>query len=133
MEFTKGGVLISEQEFVAISLLLGQIEGGLKHFTTDWKKPLMESTYAIGQILGIYAMVDEAIDGSFGKRNDMEPWIAEVIGKMHVHKITQTALAEHMGVRRDYISRILNGDRNPSEKTVAKIIAAVDDLIAQKS
>ncbi|MBQ9841584.1 MAG: helix-turn-helix transcriptional regulator [Clostridia bacterium] len=63
----------------------------------------------------------------------MGAWIAEVIGKMHVHKITQTALAEHMGVRRDYISRVLNGGRNPSEETAAKIVAAVDEMIAEKA
>ena len=63
----------------------------------------------------------------------MGAWIAEVIGKMHVHKITQTALAEHMGVRRDYISRVLNGGRTPSEETAAKIVAAVDEMIAEKA
>lgn len=62
----------------------------------------------------------------------MGTWIAEVIGKMHVHKITQTALAEHMGVRRDYVSRVLNGGRNPSDKTAEKITAAVDEMIAAK-
>ena len=62
----------------------------------------------------------------------MGTWIAEVIGKMHVHKITQTALAEHMGVRRDYISRVLNGGRNPSDKTAEKITVAVDEMIAAK-
>lgn len=63
----------------------------------------------------------------------METWIAEVVGKMHIHKITQTALAEHMGVRRDYISHVLNGGRNPSAKTAAKIISAVDEMIAARS
>ena len=63
----------------------------------------------------------------------MGAWIAEVIGKMHVHKIAQTALAEYMGVRRDYISRVLNGGRNPSEETATKITAAVDEMIAAKA
>lgn len=63
----------------------------------------------------------------------MGTWIGEVVGKMHVNKITQTALAEHMGVRRDYISRVLNGGRNPSEKTADKINAAVDEMIAEKA
>lgn len=61
----------------------------------------------------------------------MEPWIAEVIGKMHVHKITQTALAEHMGRRRDYISRILSGGVRP-KGAQESITAAVDEMVAQK-
>ena len=58
----------------------------------------------------------------------MEHWIGEVIAKMHTHKITQTALAAHLGMRRDYISRLLNGHAVP-EKTRERIIAAVDELV----
>ena len=43
----------------------------------------------------------------------MEGWIADVIGKMHIHKITQTMLAEQIGLRRDYVSKILNGQISP--------------------
>lgn len=59
----------------------------------------------------------------------MEPWIAEVIGKMHIHKITINALAEHMGMNRSHISRVLNGSLHP-KGTGEKITAAVDEMIA---
>lgn len=62
----------------------------------------------------------------------MEHLIAEIVGKMHIHKITQTALAEHMGIRRDYISRILSGGVHP-KGTAEKIAAAVDEMIGMKS
>ena len=62
----------------------------------------------------------------------MEPWIAEVIGKMHVHKITTTALAEYMGMNRSHISRVLNGSLHP-RGTGEKISAAVDEMIAAKA
>lgn len=57
----------------------------------------------------------------------MDNWIGEVIAKMHTHKITQTALAAHLGMRRDYISRLLNGRPVPA-RTRDRIIAAVDEL-----
>lgn len=62
----------------------------------------------------------------------MEQWIAEVIGKMHIHKITTTALAEHMGMTRSHISRVLNGGIHP-KGTAEKITAAVDEMIGMKS
>lgn len=62
----------------------------------------------------------------------MEAWIADTIGKMHIHKITQTALAEHMGKRRDYVSKILNGTVAPKNAR-EKIMAAVEEMIEAKS
>lgn len=62
----------------------------------------------------------------------MEHWIADVIGKMHIHKITTTALAEHMGMSRCHISRVLNGSITP-EGTDKKITAAVDEMIAARA
>ena len=61
----------------------------------------------------------------------MDDWIAGIVGKMHVHNISQNELAEHLGVRRDYINKILNGRRAPKDAE-SKISAAVDELIAMK-
>lgn len=42
-----------------------------------------------------------------------EKWTGRLIGKMHNAGITRVELAEEMGVRKAYISMILNGQRNP--------------------
>lgn len=43
----------------------------------------------------------------------MEDWIAEVVGVMHIHKITNILLAKHLGVTPEYVSTILNKKRCP--------------------
>lgn len=55
-------------------------------------------------------------------------WIGEVTALMRVHKITSTQLAEKLGFRREYISMIFNGHRDPAGAE-QKIRAALDDLI----
>ena len=57
-------------------------------------------------------------------------WTAEIVGKMHLARITQTALAAYMGVTREYVTSILNGKRNPKDAEV-RFRAAVDALTAQ--
>lgn len=61
----------------------------------------------------------------------MEQWIADVIGKMHINKITQTQLANKLGVTNDYVWMILNGKKNP-KNAEGRIKAALDELIAEK-
>lgn len=61
----------------------------------------------------------------------MENWIAEVVGKMHVNKIKQTELAEKMGIRRDYLNKILNGFDKPANAE-ERIMKALDELIAER-
>lgn len=61
----------------------------------------------------------------------MESWVAEAVGKMHVHKISQNDLAVRMGVRREHISRILNGKLSPKGCS-EKIMAAIDEMAAEK-
>ncbi len=41
-------------------------------------------------------------------------WTAEIIGKMHMHRIAKKRLAEHLGVTPEYVSMVLNGHRTPS-------------------
>ena len=62
----------------------------------------------------------------------METWIAEVVGKMHIHRITQEALAERVGVRREHICKVLGG-KESGVKLKDKILTAVDEMIEMKS
>lgn len=61
----------------------------------------------------------------------MENWIAAVVGKMHVNKITQNALAEKMGIRRDYLNKILNGIERP-ENAKERVVKALEELIESR-
>ena len=58
-------------------------------------------------------------------------WIADLVGKMHKFRITNTQLAVELGVTREYISMILNGHREPSgaEETLT---TAVDRIISRE-
>lgn len=62
----------------------------------------------------------------------MEKWTARVVGKMHLHKITQSELAKAVGVTRIYLNRVLNGVENPANAR-ERITQALDELIASKS
>ena len=62
----------------------------------------------------------------------MEQWIAEVVGNMHLNIITQTQLAEQLGVTNDYIWMILNGKKSPKDAE-QRIKDAIDKLIAEKT
>lgn len=61
----------------------------------------------------------------------MEMWISGVVGKMHVHKVTQTELADKIGIRRDYLNKILGGIEKPANARV-RIETALDELIKEK-
>ena len=67
----------------------------------------------------------------FERSKKLENWIAEVVGKMHIHKITQVELAKRIGIRRDYLNKILNGFDKPAnaEERVKK---ALDELITER-
>ena len=67
----------------------------------------------------------------FERSKKLENWIAEVVGKMHIHKITQVELAERIGIRRDYLNKILNGFEKPANAE-ERIINALDELIAER-
>lgn len=62
----------------------------------------------------------------------MEQWIAEAVGKMHINKITQTQLAEEMGVTNDYVWMILNGKKAP-KGIRERVESAIDKVILSKS
>ena len=61
----------------------------------------------------------------------MEHWIGEAVGKMHINKITQSQLADKMGVTNDYIWMILNGKKTPKDAE-SRIMTAINDIIAER-
>ena len=61
----------------------------------------------------------------------MEHWIAQVVGKMHVNKITQIEVAKKMGVCNDYVSMILTGKKSPKDAE-QRINDAIDAIIAER-
>lgn len=44
-----------------------------------------------------------------------EKWTGRLIGKMHNEGITRNELADELGVRKSYISMILNCERKPPD------------------
>lgn len=57
-----------------------------------------------------------------------EMWTAKAVGLMHTHHITGEKLAAEMGIRREYLSAILNGKRKP-KNAEANVMAAIKRLI----
>lgn len=62
----------------------------------------------------------------------MEQWIADAVGRMHIHKITQTDIANNLGVTREYVSMILRGVKTP-KRAKERINRAINEIIAEKS
>lgn len=58
-------------------------------------------------------------------------WTAEIVGKLHAHKVTQGQLAACLQVTPEYVSMVLNGSRRP-KNAQERFTAAVEELIAQK-
>lgn len=58
-------------------------------------------------------------------------WTADVIGKMHLYKITAKQLSEHLGYNPKYVSAVLNGKRQP-KKGEEIFRKAVDEIAAGK-
>ena len=58
-------------------------------------------------------------------------WTADVIGEMHLNKISKKRIAEQMGVTPEYVSMVLNGHREP-EGAETRFKAALDDLIREQ-
>lgn len=58
-------------------------------------------------------------------------WTAEIIGKMHLHRISKKSLAEHLGMRAEYISMVLNGHRDPPEAE-KRFNQALEEIIRER-
>lgn len=57
-------------------------------------------------------------------------WTGELVGLMHMHRITIAKLAESLGVTNRYVSMVLNGHRNPVGAE-PRFRAALDRLIKE--
>lgn len=57
----------------------------------------------------------------------LKKWVGEVVGDMHIHRISNKQLASHIGVTVEYISMVLNGHREPAgiEERIRKAIAEI--------
>ena len=58
-------------------------------------------------------------------------WIGDFVGQMHRHRVTNTQLAQEMGVTREYLSMILNGHRDP-EGIEQRMKDALESIIKSK-
>lgn len=56
-------------------------------------------------------------------------WTGDLVGLMHVHRITGEQLANKLGVTNRYVSMILNGHREPHDAEV-RFRSALDELIS---
>lgn len=57
-------------------------------------------------------------------------WTADVIGKMHMLRISKKQLAEKLGVTPEYVSMVLNGHRDP-EGADQRFLAAVNEMASE--
>lgn len=57
-------------------------------------------------------------------------WTGELVGLMHLHRITATELADKLGISKQYLSMVLNGHREPPDAE-QRFRAALDELIAE--
>ena len=60
-----------------------------------------------------------------------EKWTGALVGKMHNYRITQEMLADKLGVRKPYVSMILNGKRKPPNIR-KRMEDALNELIAEE-
>ena len=59
-------------------------------------------------------------------------WTGDIVGRMHLHRVTITQLAQEMGVSREYLSTILNGHRAP-QGIEERMSCALDCIIEKNS
>ena len=59
-------------------------------------------------------------------------WTADVVGKMHLHRIAAKALAEEIGWHEKYLSAVLNGHREPKGAEEA-VRSALNRMIANQN
>lgn len=60
-----------------------------------------------------------------------DKWTGRLIGKMHNEEITRNELADELGVKKSYVSMILNCDRKPPDAQ-KRLEAAVDAIIERR-
>lgn len=57
-------------------------------------------------------------------------WTAEIIGQMHLKRITAKQLAAEVGWNPKYLSQVLNGHENP-KGAQEKLTAALDRIVTR--
>ena len=57
----------------------------------------------------------------------LKKWTGDVVGEMHIYKISCSELAAHLGMTPEYISMVLNGHREPKgiEERLRNAIAEI--------
>lgn len=60
-----------------------------------------------------------------------EKWTADVVGQMHLNRISRTDISKQLGVTKSYVSMVLNGKRSP-KKAEEKFRQAVEELTEQR-
>lgn len=61
-----------------------------------------------------------------------EKWTGRLVGKMHNERITYEELAKEMGVKKPYVSMLLNGRRKP-DGIQKRMEDAVDAIIRRRA
>lgn len=61
----------------------------------------------------------------------MVEWAGALYGRMKIHNITCTQLAEKMGLTRQYVSMVMHGTENPKSAEL-RFTEAVNELIVEK-
>lgn len=61
-----------------------------------------------------------------------EKWTGNIVGKMHVNRISYETLAKKLGITKSYASMVLNGSRHPAGAE-QKFSSALNELIQKKS
>ena len=58
-------------------------------------------------------------------------WTADVVGRMHLFRISKRELADQAGVTPEYVSMVLNGHREP-KGAKERFNTALERLITEK-
>lgn len=59
-------------------------------------------------------------------------WTANIVGRMHMYKISGKDIAKHIGVTPEYVSMMLNGHKEP-EGAEERFNNAIDEIVASKN
>ena len=58
-------------------------------------------------------------------------WTADLIGGMHLARVSKKQLAKHLGVTPEYVSMVLNGHREP-DGAAERFKDALDQIVSEQ-
>ena len=58
-------------------------------------------------------------------------WTADIVSEMHMHRIEKKVLAKQLGMTQEYISMVLNGNREPPNAE-ERFRSAVETIIENR-